>query len=108
MIYEIPLQPGTPQTFLVTLAGREYRFRLVFRSAIGAAELGGWVLDISATDESAILSGLPLVAGADLLAGHAHLGFGGALVVYTDGDPWAAPTFDGLGVLSRLYFVTPE
>lgn len=70
--------------------------------------LSGWVLDITDEAGAPLLSGLPLAAGADLLAPYPHLSFGGALLVYTDGTPDAAPTYAGLGGNSRLFFVTGD
>ena len=49
----------------------------------------------------------PLVPGVDLLAQYRYLGFTGSLVVQTDNDPNADPTYDSLGQTSQLYFVTP-
>lgn len=101
--YEIPLT-ATPQTFLVTLTGAEYRLTLRYLNA----DQGGWILNIADTEGTAILSGVPLVTGADLLAQYQHLGFGGSLVVLTSGDTDAVPSFTGLGSESRLYFVTSD
>lgn len=102
--YEIPLVAGN-QTFTVSLGEIEYRMRLVYRDAID----GGWVLDISDEEGAAILLGLPLVTGADLLAQHRHLGIGGggALWCFTTGGTDAVPTFDNLGGLSHLAW-TPD
>jgi hypothetical protein len=41
--------------------------------------------------------GVPLVTGVDLLAQYAYLGFIGSLVVQTDHDPDATPTYENLG-----------
>jgi hypothetical protein len=102
--YEIPLVAGN-QTFTVSLGEIEYRMRLVYRDAID----GGWVLDISDEEGTAILLGLPLVTGADLLAQHRHLGIGGggALWCISTGDADAVPTWDNLGDLSHLMW-TPD
>jgi len=97
--YEIPLSP-TPQAFTIMLAGIEYRMRVVYADA----PEGGWLLDINAQDGNPIVSGIPLVTGADLLEQYEYLGLGGGLWVATDGAPEAAPTFGNLGNASRLFF----
>lgn len=98
--YEVPLTPG-PQSFTIALAGVIYRITLVWRDA----PEGGWTLDLTTANGVALLSGVPLVTGADLLEQYRHLGIGGSLVVNDAGGRDAPPTFDGLGVAGRLYFV---
>lgn len=100
-VYEIPLTAGA-QRFFVTLAGVQYQFSLYWRDA----ENGGWILDIADTGGNAIVSGIPLVTGADLLAQYGYLGIKGTLQVQTDGTPDAVPTYSNLGTASHLYFVT--
>jgi len=100
--FEIPLS-GAPETFLITLAGVQYKFTLQWRDA----PQGGWVLDIADALANKIVSGIPLTTGGDLLEQYAYLGIGGELWVQTDGDPAAVPTFDNLGTTSHLYFSTP-
>lgn len=99
--YEIPLT-ATPQAFAITLAGVSYRLTVIWRDAPG----GGWVLDIADDGGAAIVQGIPLITGADLLEQYAYLGFGGQLVVQTDHAVDAIPTFDNLGDMSHLYFLT--
>ena len=99
--YEIPLSP-TPQTFNIALAGTTYQLTLRWNDA----PQGGWALDIADDNGGPLLSGIPLVTGADLLAQYAYMGFSGKLIVQTDNDPAAAPTFNNLGQNSHLYFVT--
>ena len=100
-VYEIPLTP-TPQTFGITLAGIGFRMTVVWM----AAPTGGWVLNIADASGNPIVSGIALVTGADLLAQYAYLGFGGSLVVQTDYNTDALPTFNNLGISSHVYFVT--
>lgn len=100
-VYEVPLTPQA-QRFTISLGGVAYLLTLVWRDA----GEGGWILDIADQVGAPIVSGIPLVTGADLLAQYAYLGFKGALVVQTDHDTDAAPTFANLGELSHLYFVT--
>lgn len=100
--YEIPLAAAN-QRFSVSLGGIEYGLTVTYRAAVEA----GWVLDIASSTGAAIVSGIPLVTGGDLLEPYSHFGIGGggALFVSTDGDPDAVPTFAGLGSASRLYWV---
>lgn len=99
-VVEIPLTPSA-QAFTITLGEVPYRMRLIYNDA----EEGGWTLDIGQPDGTILLAGLPLIPGVDLLAQHAHMEWPGALVVTTDHDAGEAPTFDGLGTTSHLYFV---
>ena len=99
-VNEIPLTPE-PQNFTIALVGVQYNMRLYWNQQNGA-----WGLDIADANDNAILQGIPLVTGCDLLAQYAYLGFGGQLVVQTDNDPDAIPTLDNLGQNSHLYFVT--
>lgn len=98
--WEIPLSPE-PQRLAITLAGVAYVLTVRWRDA----DQGGWVLDIADGQSVPILAGVPLVTGADLLAQYAHLGFAGELIVQTDHDLDAVPTFENLGDTSHLYFV---
>ena len=99
-IYRVSLT-GTPETFTVTLAGVEYQLTVRWN----AADEAGWVLDIAEPDEGdAIVCGVPLVTGADLLAPYGHLGFGGRLVVWSDSSD-APPDEGTLGNGVDLYFL---
>lgn len=98
-LYEIPLSPA-PQTFGITLGGQALIMTLQWREAGAAC----WLLDIADAAGNPMVAGIPLVTGHDLLEQYAYLGLGGALLVATDGDPDAMPTFDNLGVASHLYW----
>lgn len=89
--------------FSTILAGVTYNMRLTY----DVAQDGCWILDIGDADQNLLVSGIPLVTGVDLLAQYAYLGFGGSLIVTTDRGAGEVPTWDGLGVTSHLYFVTP-
>lgn len=98
----IPLN-NIPQKFLISLASKEYMMTCRWNDAADA----GWVLDFAdAQTNTKIVSNIPLICGADCLAGLEYLGFNGQLIVYTDGDENAVPTLDNLGVESNLYFGT--
>lgn len=97
--FEIPLS-STAQQFNIALGGRQYLMLLQWRDT----DMGGWFLDISTSAGVAILLGVPLVTGADLLAQYPDKGFGGVLRVTTDGDPDAVPTYSNIGTQSHVYF----
>ena len=99
---EIPLSPQ-PQTFSIQLGQITYKLTVAWNDD---PAMQCWVLDIADVNGNAIVSGIPLVTGADLLAQYAYLGIGGSLAVLTDGDDTAIPTYENLGVNSHLYFVT--
>lgn len=98
-IYEIPLS-ANPQTFTISMNGTSYEMTLKYRDC----DQGGWILDIADSSGNAMVRGIPLVTGIDLLGQYGYLGFGVGLFVTTDGDMWAPPTFDNLGSTSHLYF----
>ena len=98
-IFEVPLSPQA-QTFLITLAGVQYQFSVIWNSFSQC-----WILDIDLPDNTPVVTGIPLVPGLDLLSQFKHLNFGGSLVVQSDGNPDAVPTFSNLGLQGHLYFV---
>ena len=101
-VQEIPLQPQ-PQSFSITLGTKEYRLSFTFIDT----EEGGWLMSITdAASEVLLISCIPLVTGEDLLAQFRYFVFGGEMVVATDADPDAVPTFDNLGLTSHLYFAS--
>ena len=104
-LYEIPLTPE-PQSFGISLSGRE--LRLAFRWAESACPdaPGGWLLDIyDAPDDLApLVLGIPLIAGCDLLRPYGYLGLSGSL--YLSGD--MPPTLDNLGEGVLLLFETGD
>lgn len=100
--YLIPLT-AEPQSFTIALGGREYRLTLRW----GTAPEGGWLLDVAEAEGGTILvAGMALVTGVDLLAAHAHLGFGGMLWVYSPDD--LPPSEADLGTRTVLIFEVPE
>lgn len=102
-IYLIPLQEGIPQQTTVTIVGVSYELTLQYRDI----DQGGWVLDIADDQGNPLLSGIPLVTGANLLGQYDYMGFGFGLYVQTTSNPDAVPTFDNLGGDAALYAVTP-
>jgi hypothetical protein len=99
--YLIPLING-PQSFQIALAGVNYILTVKWNDCTDA----GWQFDLQlADDNSYLVAGQPFVTGCNLLAGLDYLDLGGMLIVYTNGDETAVPTFDSLGNESNLYFV---
>ena len=101
-IFAIPLAVGTPQQLTVQLSGTDYQLTLRYRNT----DQGGWFLDIADVAGTPIISSMPLVTGANLLAQYAHLGINAELWVQTTSNPDAVPTFTNLGADAQLYAVT--
>lgn len=98
----IPLT-NIPQSFAIALGGKEYLMTCKWNESPDA----GWVLDFAdALTGAAIVANIPLITGADCLEGLEYLGFNGSLIVFTDGNDFAVPTLENLGVESNLYFQT--
>lgn len=99
--FEIPLT-ATPQKFTVSLSGVEYVITLKYQFVTE----GGWFIDIADANGVAIVNGVPLIVGANLLGQYTHLGFKGRMWVQTANAPDATPTFLNLGTEAFLYWVT--
>jgi hypothetical protein len=92
-----------PQTFEINMAGVNYNMTVKWNDSPD----GGWVFDLAdAVTNDSIVAGVPMITGGNCLAGLDYLGINGELLVYTDGDDTAVPTYDNLGVESNLYFLT--
>ncbi len=101
-LFLLPLV-NIPQTFEIALAGVNYLMTCRWNDA----EDAGWILDLAdAVTNENIVANIPLITGADCLAGLEYLGINGEIIVYTDGDELAVPTLDNLGVESNAYFST--
>ena len=74
--FDVPITPGVPQTFTISLGGTFYNLTLRWSTSMAA-----WFLDLADANNNAVLTGIPLVTGLDLLAQYAYLGIGGMLVV---------------------------
>jgi hypothetical protein len=98
-VFEIPTSP-TPQSFAITLSGVQYRVTLRWNPI---AQL--WFIDFADVAGNALLLGVPVVTGADLLAQYAYLNFGGALFAMTDDAPDLPPGFTNLGKTGHLYWI---
>jgi hypothetical protein len=98
--FEIPTSPEA-QTFAIALAGTTYQMTLVWND-----QTSSWTLDIADSLLNPIIQGIPLVANVDLLGPYAYMNFGGQLIAQTDNDVSTPPTYDNLGTLGHIFFVT--
>ena len=94
----IPLST-VPQGFDIVLSGR--RVRIVTRYF--AAQDAGWTLDITEPDGSAIVTGVPIVTGDDLLRGYKHL-IAGSMYYVGNADVLTPPAWGTLGVDGELIY----
>lgn len=99
-IFKLPLTPA-PQTFNVLLGTVTYTVTMVWNTFANV-----WVLDFVDQDGNKILSGVPMITGADLLEQYAYLGFQGALYAQNDTTPSTPPNFTDLGTGSNLYYAS--
>lgn len=98
-IFVVPMT-NVPQKFGVTLSGRQLDITSKWN------EHAGWVADVAdSVTDTPLITGIPLVVGADLLAQYEYVGIPGSLIVYTDGAQFTDPTEDNLGIESNLYYV---
>lgn len=101
-VQEVPLAPAQPQHVQVALAGTGYQ--LTFK---WCAPASCWMMTVMDQNGNVMAAGIPLVTGSGLLQQLAYLGIEGELLVQSDNDANAVPTFDNLGVLGHLYYVQP-
>lgn len=97
-LFQVPLT-NVPQTFQIPIGDTTYQVTSKWNNS----EEAGWVLDIADQDGNPLAFDIPMITGANLLAGLEYLGISGKLFIFTDGDDNAVPTFDNLGVESNLY-----
>ena len=102
----VPLTAGTPQAFSIQLGGVTYNLSIQYRNDPGG--LGGWFLDVADANDNAIVDGIAMVTGTNLLAPYQYLGFGGGLYLQGTTDPDAVPDFAGLGVDALLYWAPSQ
>ncbi len=100
-IYEMPMT-AKPQRFSIALSGVTYQLTVKWNVAAQC-----WILDIADEFGVPIVSGIPVVTGADLLGQYEYLNFGGKLFVRTDGND-LPPGFKNLGITSKVYWVTVD
>lgn len=100
--FKIPLE-NIPQKFEIVLGATGYTMACRWNDAVDA----GWIFDLVSSDSAEpIVSNVPLITGGDCLEGLEYLGISGQMIVRTDGNQFAVPTFENLGVESNLYFIT--
>ena len=97
--FEVPLS-ATPQKVSVTLGVDTYVMTVRWNKAAQC-----WVFDLADQEGTDVLTGVPIVTGANLLEQFDYLEFGGALIAQSDSDIDAVPTFTNLGTEGHLYFV---
>lgn len=102
-VFEIPLSPQ-PQRFKIQLGSVFYQMTVRWNDATE----GGWTADLADTDGNPILLTIPFITGADLLAQFSYLGTPGELLVQTQQETDAVPTYVNLGDASRVYFRPAE
>lgn len=96
---EIPLSPDNQQ-FTTAINGVNYSIMTLWRDE------AGWVIDLLNSSGTAIVTGIPLVTGANLLAQFGYLSLGFGLVVVCDDPAQDYPTREDLGTKSHLLAVT--
>ncbi|HEM6680820.1 hypothetical protein I5384_03315 [Citrobacter koseri] len=97
-IQEIPLTADNQQ-FSINIAGTTWRISIIWRDLY-------WIMDLHNDRSEAVISGIPLVTGADLLAQYAYIGLGFKLVVVCDDSTKDYPTKTDLGARSHLLVST--
>lgn len=97
-IQEIPLTADN-QEFSINIAGTTYRISIIWRDLY-------WIMDLQNDRAEPVISGIPLVTGADLLAQYAHMNLGFKLVVVCDDNAQDYPTKTDLGGRSHLLVAT--
>lgn len=104
-VYEVPITPGMPQNFTVTMNSVVYNLRFTWCDPNQC-----WSMDINDSNNNPIVNGVPLVTSADLLEQYGYLGIGGQMIVQTDTDPDIVPGFYNLGVGANghLYFISDQ
>lgn len=97
---EIPLT-GRAQRFGISLSNVDYTLTTWWNTYASC-----WMLSLHDANDNSIIDSIPLITGADLLEQFAYLGLGGQLIVQTDGDADAVPTYANLGAQGHLYWVS--
>lgn len=102
----VPLQPQSQQ-LQITLGAVPYVMVVQWN-----VPNNSWMMDILDQDNNPIVSGVPLITGADLLEQFEYLMIGGVidageLQVQTTSDTFAVPTYFNLGTDGNLYWVVP-
>lgn len=92
-----------PQSFSITLGNETYKVTIVWNT------IGGlWILNLNDSSGNPVIQGIPLVTGLGLLRQYGYLGLDGDLFIQSTTDPYALPTFEGLGSTSNIYYTTDQ
>ena len=98
--FEIPLYQVN-QAFTIQLNSIAYNFKFVWRDS----DLGGWYLDIGYPDGRALINGIQLTIGNNLLTPYQHKIKGVLFAATQEGDN---PTYANFGTLTKLYWIPPQ
>lgn len=99
-IFEVPLTAAN-QTFRVYLGDRHFEITIRWSTVVGA-----WVIDLADADTAeALINGLVLTTGRNLLQPYEYLGLRDVLLALNDED-LEPPTYENLGTGGHLYFIT--
>ncbi len=89
IIQEIPLTADNQQ-FSIVLGGVTWQISIIWRDLY-------WIMDLQNDRGEPVISGIPLVTGADLLAQYACMGLGFKLVVVCDDNTQDYPSKTDMG-----------
>jgi len=99
-VFEIPLRGGRGSSQTVVLADVTYRLDVHWCDPLGV-----WVIDLSDDFGNPMISGIPMITGANLLAQYEYFDFHGILLAQSDFDWTVPPTFTDLGKQGHLYWI---
>jgi hypothetical protein len=102
MIIKLPLSSDPAQSFITQLGSTKYQFDVRWndRAAVWCADI------VDAATQQAILQGLPLVLGCELLQPY-NLAMGRLLVVDETGTAKDA-SYDDLGTRVNVYWISAD
>lgn len=101
-VYEVPLS-SQPQRFLITLVGVQYQVTLRWNIPSQV-----WIINLADANGNAIVNGIPLVTGRDLLEPYGYLDLGFQLFAQTDNATVVPPAYANLGTAGHLFAVVPS
>jgi hypothetical protein len=97
--YEIQLDPEVNSVFTTILNGNQLNMRVRWVEAVD----GGWFLDIADSSNAALVLGIPMVPGQNLMRPYGYLGLGFRLWVIVDGGTARDPGWSDWGSSARLF-----
>ena len=102
-VFLVPFVPAQPQSLQISIGGITYTIKVRWCDPFNC-----WILDLLDTTDNPILQGVPMITGADLLEQYNYLGLQFSLVVQTNNDVNAVPTFVNLGSQGNLYILNAQ